>query len=808
MTGAVASALVTLLCLGPAPISNMKLPPPAAEKSREPELAATPAKTETATLAWRGAFITESDSAAWVQPLRNAQANLALVVVDDAYTDETLTRWQPTFEAARRAGIEPVPVVSYPWRAAGLVREHPEIAEGRLTQEKVVLRGEDFTPLRHRNLIDLDAVDGLVSWQGQQCALGIDYGVERGLTRYPFAAENDVWYLYRISGGRIPDGAEVTVRYTWIPPDTTACCPHATATADVVDAYVARLAATLHPRFVVAGYGGITRLSECLRCVSLQASAAYHYAESMRLLHEALLKHLPDAQLLVWGTELLPKAAPIPLDGVLGTLPDDIALIAPLPVAVTRYPRAESAWLDNFDALGRRYLAVTPPNARTVSALRQRSIASGALLRGVLVDAAPDTVRDTLRTDNVWPLALSRYFDANVGAPEYGAALKAMSDFINGEVVHGRVPDFGAVDRYRNAPGMALYRNLLRYVSIESTFTSADRERALRDIRELVKDQAEIDPDMSGERATRIIETVDAQGLFVPGSILFGVQLLPYRDSAKLTPQPAHEVPVEPAYTDEPGVATAEIDFGLPVHLVRIDYVTTTTNRIVLEYDTGTGFSEMGQWKAPEGGFVRGPILLRQPVRTSRIRLRAESDAPRAVLRELRVFAQKPAASRFGPGQEADAFLLVGGKAFPEAGTEVTARTTGDVLELEFTAYEPRMHGMLAQATRRDAPLWEEESVEVRLRGGAGSETRLLVNPLGTLYDALHGDAAWDGAWTVEVTRGEDRWTAVLRLPMQYLIAPREISLRRHRVNAITEESAWTLDAQTGLPGYAQWVGR
>jgi hypothetical protein len=262
---------------------------------------------------------------------------------------------------------------------------------------------------------------------------------------------------------------------------------------------------------------------------------------------------------------------------------------------------------------------------------------------------------------------------------------------------------------------------------------------------------------------------------------------------------------VEPVFTDEPGAATAEIAFGLPAHLVRIDYVTTTTSRVALEYDTGSGFSNMGQWKAPEGGYVRGPVLLRQPLRTARVRLHAESAQPQTVLRELRVFAHKPPADRFAKGQRADAFLLLGGKRFPEAPTEVTARQDGDSLEFIFTAHEPRMHGMLAQATTHDAHLWEEESVELRMRAADGSETRLLVNPLGARYDSWRGDSAWDGPWTAETTRNEQSWTARIRLPRELAGNIRHINFLRRRVNAVSETSAWSLDAKTGLPGYALW---
>jgi hypothetical protein len=86
-----------------------------------------------------------------------------------------------------------------------------------------------------------------------------------------------------------------------------------------------------------------------------------------------------------------------------------------------------------------------------------------------------------------------------------------------------------------------------------------------------------------------------------------------------------------------------------------------------------------------------------------------------------------------------------------------------------------------ATHSRRDAPLWEEEVVELFVAPGEGDPTEYVeieVNPLGAIFDArvtnpegrrdsMRVDAAWNAAGLVAVVArpSPGTWTAELEIP-------------------------------------------
>jgi hypothetical protein len=153
--------------------------------------------------------------------------------------------------------------------------------------------------------------------------------------------------------------------------------------------------------------------------------------------------------------------------------------------------------------------------------------------------------------------------------------------------------------------------------------------------------------------------------------------------------------------------------------------------------------------------------------------------------------------------------------ATPRRATRVELRDDGDRLVARFAAEsaDPR-----ATLTARDAPLWQEEVVELFVAGGSETPRRyaeLEVNPLGALFDALvdspYGDRAGmrvDTAWdcpgitaSAHIDRAAGLWYAELALPWRQVpgFAP---DLHEYRINcyridrpgdgAATEYSAWS----------------
>ena len=125
--------------------------------------------------------------------------------------------------------------------------------------------------------------------------------------------------------------------------------------------------------------------------------------------------------------------------------------------------------------------------------------------------------------------------------------------------------------------------------------------------------------------------------------------------------------------------------------------------------------------------------------------------------------------------------------------------------------FDGRDDGIVATHARRDAPLWEEDVFEIFL---APEEPARLyyefeVNPLGALFDArvsspdlgratMRVETAWDCAgFTARVTRGPNRWSATVRIPLAELCAgPLPVRWRAnfYRIDrgAVDEYSAWS----------------
>jgi hypothetical protein len=116
----------------------------------------------------------------------------------------------------------------------------------------------------------------------------------------------------------------------------------------------------------------------------------------------------------------------------------------------------------------------------------------------------------------------------------------------------------------------------------------------------------------------------------------------------------------------------------------------------------------------------------------------------------------------------------------PRLRSTVRVGVRGKVLLIRF---DGRDDGIVATYTNRDEPLWREDVFEVFL-ASRDPPTRYYefeVNPLGTLFDArvespdlrrasMRVDPAWDcPGLEARVTRNANRWSALLRIPLEPL---------------------------------------
>lgn len=150
----------------------------------------------------------------------------------------------------------------------------------------------------------------------------------------------------------------------------------------------------------------------------------------------------------------------------------------------------------------------------------------------------------------------------------------------------------------------------------------------------------------------------------------------------------------------------------------------------------------------------------------------------------------------------------------PRLSTRATLLDDGERLTVRFECEDPEPSATL---TARDAPLWQEEVVEVFLAPGSETPRRyfeLELNPLGAVFDAVvdspHGERGGmrvDASWTcggletaVVHDRGRGLWRATLAIPWRALAeadpAPADWRLNLYRIDrpsgAPAEFSAWS----------------
>lgn len=128
-------------------------------------------------------------------------------------------------------------------------------------------------------------------------------------------------------------------------------------------------------------------------------------------------------------------------------------------------------------------------------------------------------------------------------------------------------------------------------------------------------------------------------------------------------------------------------------------------------------------------------------------------------------------------------FLLADGSGVPRWPTGVELAWDDDGLQVSFACTDDDAWGTF---TERDAPLWQQEAVELFLAEGAETPSRYFefeVSPAGVLFDARvanpHGDRlgmtvdpTWDCpgiSWRAEATGERANWRAELAIPWRGL---------------------------------------
>ncbi|MEN6645406.1 MAG: carbohydrate-binding family 9-like protein [Armatimonadia bacterium] len=134
--------------------------------------------------------------------------------------------------------------------------------------------------------------------------------------------------------------------------------------------------------------------------------------------------------------------------------------------------------------------------------------------------------------------------------------------------------------------------------------------------------------------------------------------------------------------------------------------------------------------------------------------------------------------------------------------TRAAAFIKGGSLVFIVECLEPQMKNLVAKCQQDDeGAIFADDCIELFLSPGGepGDYYHFATNALGARYDEKgRGNPTWDGKWTSKVTRGADRWTVELDLPLATLgRAPRPgsvwwLNLCRQRQPGGLQLSAWS----------------
>lgn len=120
-------------------------------------------------------------------------------------------------------------------------------------------------------------------------------------------------------------------------------------------------------------------------------------------------------------------------------------------------------------------------------------------------------------------------------------------------------------------------------------------------------------------------------------------------------------------------------------------------------------------------------------------------------------------------------FLTKNGK--PPVETTVKMNYDDENLYFDIVCHEPEINEVVANIVGRDAPLWNDETVEIFIavpNDTEGNYRHLIFNPKGERYDAiaLGGmtfNTAWNPQWQVRSFVGKDAWGAKVSIPFSDL---------------------------------------
>ncbi len=138
-----------------------------------------------------------------------------------------------------------------------------------------------------------------------------------------------------------------------------------------------------------------------------------------------------------------------------------------------------------------------------------------------------------------------------------------------------------------------------------------------------------------------------------------------------------------------------------------------------------------------------------------------------------------------------------------------------EALEVVVECMEPKMDALVAkvQPGEGDTRVFTDDCVEifVSARGSEDAYLHLAVNALGATFDERVKDTSWEGDWTVEALREDDRWWVRVSIPYEDLQSKPLADLmwwfnvsRERQAGGQLQLSSWS-DASSNFHNITRW---
>lgn len=142
-------------------------------------------------------------------------------------------------------------------------------------------------------------------------------------------------------------------------------------------------------------------------------------------------------------------------------------------------------------------------------------------------------------------------------------------------------------------------------------------------------------------------------------------------------------------------------------------------------------------------------------------------------------------------------FILRGGTDRPTLPTTVYVAYDAEAVYIGAQLFDPDPLQLRAEADERDGPVGEDDCLALFIdtAGEHRSYAHLVMNSLGTQYDAMNEDKSEDFRWEVATGIGDNGWTVELALPFANNIAPKPgdtwiLNVARN-APGVGEQSSW-----------------